>query len=96
VGNHLDGDANGTASGDWVRDFVVLPVGGPLFGASTTYATGGGNPHGVTHADFNRDGKLDLAVANAGSANLGLLLGDGAGGFAATVTVASGGSGAGP
>ncbi len=35
----------------------------------------------VVVADFNRDGKEDLAVANAGSRTVSMLLGDGAGGF---------------
>ncbi len=40
-------------------------------------------PESVAVGDFNRDGKLDLAIANAGSNNVTVLLGDGAGGFAA-------------
>ena len=31
--------------------------------------------------DFNRDGRMDVAVANSGSNNVSILLGDGAGGF---------------
>jgi YVTN family beta-propeller protein len=81
AGNPLDGDSNGAAGGDWVREFVVLPAGGPLLGPSAIYATGGAHPYSVTHADFNGDGKLDLAVANVGSSDVGVLWGDGEGGF---------------
>ena len=49
-------------------------------------------PYSVTVGDFNADGKDDLAVANSDSDNVGVLLGNGAGGFAAAVTYASGGS----
>lgn len=41
----------------------------------------GTEPGGVAIADFNRDGKVDLAVANGGSRNVSILLGDGKGGF---------------
>ena len=41
----------------------------------------GTSPTSVALADFNRDGKLDLAVANSGSNDVTILLGDGAGGF---------------
>jgi len=43
----------------------------------------GGHPQSVTVADFNGDGKADLAVANFGSSNVTVLLGNGAGGFTA-------------
>src|SRR5438477_4531039 len=52
-----------------------------LYGATfTTYAVGS-EPKGVAIADFNNDGKMDLAVVNRGSANVSVLLGDGAGTF---------------
>jgi uncharacterized protein (TIGR03437 family) len=41
----------------------------------------GTTPVSIAVGDFGGDGKLDLAVANAGSANVTLLLGDGKGGF---------------
>ena len=46
------------------------------FGAGT-------NPRSVAIGDFNGDGKQDLAIANQDSNNVSILLGDGAGGFAA-------------
>jgi hypothetical protein len=41
----------------------------------------GSNPHSVAVGDFNGDGKLDLTIANAGSNNVTVLLGNGTGGF---------------
>jgi len=43
----------------------------------------GTNPQFVVAADWNGDGKMDLATANTDSNNVSVLLGDGAGGFAA-------------
>lgn len=41
----------------------------------------GSNPVAVAVGDFNRDGKLDLFVANSGSDNVTIRFGNGAGGF---------------
>lgn len=41
----------------------------------------GTNPFSIVTADFNGDGKLDLATANEGSSNVTVLLGNGSGGF---------------
>lgn len=41
----------------------------------------GAQPAGLAIADFDRDRRLDLAVANGGSKNVSILLGDGKGGF---------------
>jgi HYR domain/FG-GAP-like repeat/FG-GAP repeat len=50
----------------------------------------GTDPRFVTTGDFNADGKLDLATANANSDNVSILLGDGLGGFAAATNVGAG------
>ena len=47
----------------------------------------GSSPQQLTAADFNNDGKQDLAVPNYFSANVSILLGDGAGGFAPALSV---------
>ncbi|OCQ99415.1 hypothetical protein BCD64_10145, partial [Nostoc sp. MBR 210] len=47
-----------------------------------TNFTVGTNPSSVTVADFNSDGNLDLAVANSGTSDVSVLLGDGTGNFA--------------
>ncbi len=56
--------------------------------------TVGVNPYGAVAADFNRDGRPDLATINGTSSNLSVLLRQPAGGFAAEAgspfTVASG------
>ena len=44
----------------------------------------------VAVGDFNRDGKLDVAVANNGSNNVSILLGDGAGRFGLATNFAAG------
>src|ERR1700731_4093512 len=41
----------------------------------------GAAPNSVEIADFTGDGNLDLVVANSGSNNVTILLGDGKGGF---------------
>ena len=48
-----------------------------------TYSTGGVEPDAVAVGDFNGDGKLDIAVANYASNTVGVLLGNGVGGFRA-------------
>lgn len=55
-----------------------------------TDVTTGGNPYGVTAADFNGDGKLDLAVANNTSNVVSILIGNGDGSFQPGVDYATG------
>ena len=66
---------------------VVLPVAvasaGPVaFSPAASFPTAGISPGPVVLGDFNGDGRPDLAIANAGSSSVSVLLGDGAGGFA--------------
>jgi hypothetical protein len=49
--------------------------------------TAGGGPLGIVAADFNRDGKNDMAVANENGDSVTVLLGDGIGGFSTSSTV---------
>ncbi|MEZ5099046.1 MAG: VCBS repeat-containing protein [Thermoleophilia bacterium] len=56
------------------------PPPAPLFGAATAYAAGT-NPHAVAAADVDRDGRLDLVVAAAGSNAAAILRGNGDGTF---------------
>ena len=53
------------------------------FSNVTTFSSGGTSPVSIAAGDFNRDGILDLAVANSGSYSVGILLGDGTGRFTA-------------
>jgi hypothetical protein len=52
------------------------------FLAPVNFVAGGG-PRSLATADFNLDGRPDLAVANDGSNNVTILIGDGSGNFAA-------------
>jgi hypothetical protein len=52
------------------------------------FAAGGG-PASVVMADFNHDGRADLAVANA-AGSISIFLGDGSGGFGAATNFAAG------
>ena len=47
-------------------------------------------PESVTVGDFNKDGDPDLAVANVGSNNVSILIGDGLGAFATAVNRGAG------
>jgi hypothetical protein len=57
-----------------------------LFGGGTDYPVGA-TPVGVAIGDFDRDGKLDLAVGNLGEASVSILLGDGNGGFSPATSI---------
>jgi FG-GAP-like repeat/FG-GAP repeat/Dockerin type I domain len=85
----LDGDQNPDAividdadqqSGAAGAVTVLLGNGDGTFTFGGMYTTGIGSTAGVL-GDFNRDGKTDVAVANAGSGDVNILLGDGKGGF---------------
>jgi hypothetical protein len=59
------------------------------FGAQTTFATGNG-PAGIATADFNNDGKPDLAVTNQTDSTVSILLGNGDGTFLAQTALTTG------
>ncbi|TAN70279.1 MAG: hypothetical protein EPN17_05840 [Methylobacter sp.] len=58
--------------------------------APLTNVSVGSGPYSVISADFNGDGKLDLATANSNSNDVSVRLGDGNGGFSGTTTVSVG------
>jgi hypothetical protein len=64
------------------------------FGATSTYATTGSNPFGLTAYDINKDGYIDLAVATRGGNTIDIFYNNGDGTFASTpdVSVPVGGS----
>ena len=61
---------------------TVVPCNPIDFKAPADFGAGT-NPRSMAIGDFNGDGKQDLAIANQDSNNVSILLGDGAGGFAA-------------
>ena len=70
---------------------VLLGGTGGSFGPATSIPfPAGSKPTDVAVADLNGDAKQDLAVANDGSSNVSILLGDGAGSFAAPTNVTAG------
>ena len=66
------------------------------FAAAVAYTTGGNTPISAAAADFDGDGKMDLAVANQGTANVAILRGNGDGTFATAVTYALNANGSAP
>src|SRR5258708_2768510 len=53
----------------------------PTYSATITQIAVGKGPTTMVIADFNRDGKPDIAVANGADKTVTILLGDGKGGF---------------
>ncbi len=68
---------------------ILLGVGDGTFLAAVNYAVGMA-PVAVATADFNADGKADLAVVNSGSNTVSILLGNGDGTFQTAVPYATG------
>jgi hypothetical protein len=68
---------------------ILLGDGTGNFTLASSPGTGDG-PWAITVADFNADGKPDLAVVNQGSATVSVLLGDGTGNFTLAASPATG------
>jgi uncharacterized protein (DUF2141 family) len=84
----LAGAQTDLGSGAGTTVSVLLgQVGG---GFSNRTLTTGTNPSSVAIGDLNGDGRLDLAVANAGSNTVSVLLGNGDGSFQAQTQYATG------
>ncbi|GAA1159032.1 hypothetical protein GCM10009664_28630 [Kitasatospora gansuensis] len=69
--------------------FVLLGNGDGTFRAARSHPTGS-TPLGLTTADFNGDGRPDLAVTSATADAVSILLGDGTGGLGAHAAVPMG------
>jgi hypothetical protein len=69
---------------------VLLGKGDGTFTPTMVSPVAGSVPESVAVADFNGDGKADLAIANAGSDTVTVLLGNGDGTFAAPLSPATG------
>jgi hypothetical protein len=64
---------------------LSLRVIAPFSFSETSYATGT-NPTAMISADFNQDGKLDLAITNTADGTVSILLGNGHGTFTAAAS----------
>ena len=101
--NYTEDIVTGDFRGNGIQDLVTanevensvsvyLGNGNGTFGAPQTFAAGTGGPIAFVPGDFNGDGKLDLAVAEAGgSTTVSLLLGNGNGTFQAPLQIPAGG-----
>jgi len=73
-----------------VMFFEVTPSSSSIALSAPSAFGAGTNPDSAAVGDFNGDGKLDLAVANEGSDNVSVLLGNGDGTFQAAVDYRAG------
>lgn len=75
------------ASSGGVSGSTTLTVNPPAvsFKSGQTFSSGGTRPISVVVADFNGDGKLDIAVSNEDTNTLAVFLNDGAGHFGSPV-----------
>jgi autotransporter-associated beta strand protein len=103
-GSHPYGVAVGDFNGDKKLDVAVTNSGAKnralgilqgngdgTFKAVQTFSSGGINPYGMAPADFNKDGKPDLAFGASNNA-VGIFLGNGDGTFPTPATYGSGGT----
>ena len=90
--------AAGSIEGGWSLDITTTTPTAPFPSScsapsfSTTNFATGINPTNVAVADFNNDGKADLAVTNQVSNNVSVLLGNGDGSFGAQTLFSVGSS----
>ena len=71
---------------------VLLGNGDGTFRAAQTFLTGQGQGSAIVAADLNRDGKLDLVIANQNRSSISVLLGNGDGTFQSALNTATGAS----
>jgi dienelactone hydrolase len=70
--------------------FFETTLPSPTLAFQSADSTAGGGPSAVATADFNGDGKLDLAVSNFNDNSISILLGNGDGTFKAPVAYGAG------
>lgn len=89
---YYEGDSADLPSTSTVVAQTVLPVGSSGMGAPVNYPAGSG-PWGIAVADFNLDGKVDIAVADnqtSNTSNISVLLGKGDGTFQNALSASAG------
>ena len=70
---------------------VLLGLGNGAFRRSIEFSTGFDSlPHSIAVGDLNNDGRKDIAIANYGTDNIGLFLGNGDGNFTNQMTFTTG------
>jgi hypothetical protein len=70
---------------------IFLGYGNGTFSIQTPYSTGSNSqPYSVIVDDFNKDGQLDIAVANYWTNNVGIFIGYGNGSFSTQVNYSTG------
>jgi len=72
VGANLDANSVGVLTGDGAGGFVL---------SQTIYLGEDYKPFAITNADFNKDGFMDVTIASGTYPYVGVLLGNGTGGF---------------
>ena len=75
---------------DGTVDIFLQDGAGDFYPGAGTSA--GASPTAIVVADFNGDGKADLAITNSSGDNVSILLGDGTGNFTAAASPATGSS----
>jgi hypothetical protein len=88
---YYSGSGGMAGSGSNTAAAAVNTAAASIFEAGGT-ATAGSNARAVVTADFNGDGKADMAVVNSQSNNISVLLGNGDGTFWSALTYAAGDS----
>ncbi len=83
--------SNSDSSSTGAAVFVVLNAGGGTFDPPVSYPAGN-RPRGVTLADLNEDGILDILTAESNVDGVTVLLGNGDGTFGADIVYLSGGN----
>lgn len=86
---------SGSIAGGWSLEITTVPdTQAPATCAETAYVKTslpvGANPSGLTSADFNNDTEPDIAVANQGSNDVSIYLGNGDGTFGSQGLVSAG------
>src|SRR3954469_12962045 len=85
-----DGDPDLVLAGQARGPTVLLGASGLTFGSPTTFPSGAGKAEATVVADFDRDGRLDVAVREDGAASaVGVYKGDGTGGLTRIATLPS-------